>query len=352
MTYKDEKGESHTLNLVDLIGNAESLTSLVYNTTANSLTYKDENGLATVINLNSSVAGEPETITTLANNGNGTYTYTSENNTVTTIDVAGEVVNHATTILTNPTYLTELTNVIKNNETLTKLVYDPSGNTLTYTDEKNMSNTINLLDLVDKAETLTKLEINEEAGTLDYKDEKEVVHTLDLGAVIKEPWNSSTTHVGATSNTENIYTQGWVGIGFKKPSDASNEMLRVNGAISTVNTYYADYVFEDYYEGFSEIKETYKFKKLAEVDEYIKTNKHLPGITPINELEKTNEGYSFNVSELSIQLLEKTEELYLHIIEQDKELAAKNKAVELLQEATKSMSIRLEKLEKLMLEKK
>lgn len=90
-----------------------------------------------------------------------------------------------------------------------------------------------------------------------------------------------------------------------KKTSAINEKLRVNGSITTINSYYADYVFEDYFEGESAIKLDYKFKTLDEVESFVKTHRHLPGITPIDQLEKTAEGYSFNVSELSIQLLEK-----------------------------------------------
>jgi len=163
--------------------------------------------------------------------------------------------------------------------------------------------------------------------------------------ITNEPWFEVTSKKGAKLNTDNIYTQGWVGIGFDAPSAAPGEKLRVNGTITTVSSYYADYVFEDYFKGFSDIKADYKFKSLSDIDAFIKANKHLPGITPINELEKTKEGYSFNVSELSIQLLEKTEELYLHVIEQQKELETKNNEIQKLNE-------RLEKLEKLVLDKK
>ncbi len=156
-------------------------------------------------------------------------------------------------------------------------------------------------------------------------------------AASPEPWFSTATDAGATSNTDNIYINGWVGIGVNRPSTAPSEKLRVNGAITTVNSYYADYVFEDYFKGFSEIKKDYKFKSLADVDEFIKKNKHLPGITSINELERTDEGYSFNVSELSIQLLEKTEELYLHVIEQEKELINKNQEISDLNERLKKL---------------
>ncbi|MCV9928544.1 hypothetical protein OIU83_12825 [Flavobacterium sp. LS1R49] len=238
--------------------------------------------------------------------------------------------------------------IVAKGETITSLLYNGANNSLIYTNEAGNALEYKLTDLVSGAETLTSLVVNTNNGTLDYKDEKNRVNQLDIAAAVKEPWFSSTTNKGATLNTESIYTNGWVGIGYKTPSTAPNEKLRVNGAISTVNTYYADYVFEDYFKGFSNIKAEYKFKQLSEIEAYIKKNNHLPGITPITELEKTKEGYSFNMSELSVQLLEKTEEIYLHIIEQNKQLEAKEAEIKELKAATEAMNVRLAKVEKLL----
>ncbi|WP_131474522.1 hypothetical protein [Flavobacterium sp. KMS] len=177
------------------------------------------------------------------------------------------------------------------------------------------------------------------AGDILQTVDNEAVWT-NADKIVKEPWFNIRTKAGATSNEDSIYTKGWVGIGYDAPSGKDGEKLRVNGSITTVSSTYADYVFEDYFQGFSDIKEDYKFKKLVEIEDYIKTHKHLPGITPINELEKSAEGYSFNMSELSIQLLEKTEEIYLHIIEQNNAIIAKDKEIE-------KMNQRLERLEKL-----
>ncbi|KAF2339649.1 hypothetical protein DM397_01240, partial [Flavobacterium nitrogenifigens] len=259
-----------------------------------------------------------------------TLTYTDETNTPNPID---------------------LSVLVKGVETLTSLVYDGANHSLIYNDEDGNATEFKMVDLIGESETITTLEVNATTGTLDYTNEDKVLTQLDLGAAVKEPWFSTATHMGATLNTEDIYTNGWVGIGYTTASGAPNEKLRVNGAISTVNTYYADYVFEDYFKGKSEIKADYKFKRLPEIEDYIKKYNHLPGITPINRLEKTKEGYAFNMSELSIQLLEKTEEIYLHIIEQNKEIEAKDKEIKELKEASKAMNLRLEKLEKLIAEK-
>ncbi|RXM41806.1 hypothetical protein BOW57_19415, partial [Flavobacterium sp. YO64] len=300
-----------------------------------------ESGPATVINLVDMV-GDAETLTTLNKNAanDGKYVYKSENDTETTIDVVADVINNASTIINDSKFATELTQFVGSNETLTSLAYDAAGKKLSYQGESGPATVINLVDMVGDAQTLTSLAVNGTTGTLDYKDENNFVTSINLSAAVKEPWFSSTTKAGATTNTENIYTQGWVGIGFDTPSGKAGEKLRINGSITTVNSTYADYVFEDYFQGYSDIKADYKFKGLAEIEQYIKTHKHLPGITPINELERTAEGYSFNMSELSIQLLEKTEEIYLHIIEQNNAIIAKDKEIA-------KMNERLERLEKL-----
>ena len=58
-----------------------------------------------------------------------------------------------------------------------------------------------------------------------------------------------------------------------------------------------------------------------------------------------------NAQQYTKQLLEKTEELYLHVIEQDKQLDAKNNEIQELKASSKAMNERLEKLERLISEK-
>lgn len=67
----------------------------------------------------------------------------------------------------------------------------------------------------------------------------------------------------------------------------------------------ADYVFED----------DYKLMPLSELETYVKTEKHLPGIAPASETEKGVE-----LAKFTEKLLEKTEELTLHVIEQQKQI--------------------------------
>src|SRR5690606_21775112 len=96
----------------------------------------------------------------------------------------------------------------------------------------------------------------------------------------------------ATGNDQNIYQMGRVGIGTDNMPGISdpNIALAVNGSIVTTSSVYADYVFEDYFEGFSELNKDYSFKSLTEVERFINENRHLPGITKIDALRRNKEG--------------------------------------------------------------
>ena len=76
-----------------------------------------------------------------------------------------------------------------------------------------------------------------------------------------------------------------------------------------INTGWSDYVFAD----------DYKLRSLTEVADFIKANKHLPGVEPASVVEK--EGADIGATQT--KLLEKIEELTLYLIEvnrQNKEL--------------------------------
>lgn len=67
----------------------------------------------------------------------------------------------------------------------------------------------------------------------------------------------------------------------------------------------ADYVFD----------EDYQLQPLQEVKNYVKANKHLPGIPSAAEMEKNG----MSLSEMTNLLLEKVEELTLHVIRLEEE---------------------------------
>jgi len=76
---------------------------------------------------------------------------------------------------------------------------------------------------------------------------------------------------------------------------------------------WADFVFQP----------EYKLPTLAEVEEYIKTNKHLPDVPSAAEVEKGG----LDLGEMNKRLLQKVEELTLYLIEQQKQNDLQNKRI-------------------------
>lgn len=223
---------------------------------------------------------------------------------------------------------------------ITNLRADGTSTGLVYTNEKGIDTVVSLVDIVKKNESLTSMSIDEH-DNLVFINERGARQQVSIRNVVREPWHKAEDNTEATTITDNIFTSGWAGIGLK-PEEANqaiynlkpDEKLRVNGSIYARNSYYADYVFENYFtKEASDLKYDYRFSDLTTVESFIKNNYHLPGITPIAELEKSaEEGYLINVSELSIQLLEKVEELYLHTIEQHKVIESQKTEIQELKE--------------------
>ncbi|WP_336704727.1 hypothetical protein [Chryseobacterium indologenes] len=129
-----------------------------------------------------------------------------------------------------------------------------------------------------------------------------------------------------------------VGVGYSTTTFAPGEKLKVSGSITTATTTYPDYVFEEYYNGKSLLNSKYKFLNIYDTEKFIKENNHLPGVTSINDLAKTENGlYSFNLSELSTQTLEKVEELYLHVIKQQTQIDAQKEQINKLLDLTQKL---------------
>ncbi|MCX2495310.1 hypothetical protein OQX63_17600 [Pedobacter sp. PF22-3] len=130
-----------------------------------------------------------------------------------------------------------------------------------------------------------------------------------------------------------ILGNGNMGIGVNSPTDK----LAVNGNIRAKEikveaTNWPDYVFA----------EGYKIGKLEELESYIKTHKHLPGMPSAQEVEVNG----IAVSEMLKLQQKKIEELTLHLIEKDKQLTEQrtiNKSYEerLLKLEMKSTKTRL-----------
>jgi hypothetical protein len=107
-----------------------------------------------------------------------------------------------------------------------------------------------------------------------------------------------------------------VGIGTTSPT----QKLSVNGTVLAkeviVQTGWSDYVFD----------ESYKLKALSETEAFIRAEKHLPGIPSARDIAE----HGISLGEMQAKLLAKIEELTLHVIEQEKQLAAQQKEIERL----------------------
>ena len=150
---------------------------------------------------------------------------------------------------------------------------------------------------------------------------------------------------GVNNVTGSTISSGRIGLGILPHATDKLHVggnIRTTGTLTTAGATYPDYVFEKVLEGNSKIHKTYTFKSLSEVEAFIKLNKHLPGVTSIGDLKKNNNGdYMINISELSVQTLEKVEELYLHAI-------AQQKKIDVLQKENKDLQMRLLKIESIL----
>jgi len=115
-----------------------------------------------------------------------------------------------------------------------------------------------------------------------------------------------------STDTHVMLSNGNVGIGTLKPT----ERLSVNGKIraheiKVETTNWPDYVFA----------EGYQLPSLKETAEFIEKNKHLPGVPKATEVEENG----LSLGEMNRILLQKIEELTLHMIDRDKRIEALEK---------------------------
>ena len=121
-------------------------------------------------------------------------------------------------------------------------------------------------------------------------------------------WKVYTDQNSGKNHVLFIRNDGFVGIGTSAPQSE----LSVNGKITAkeievlLTGWVPDYVFE----------ESYDLKPLSEVEDFIKSHKHLPGVRSAQEIQENG----MNVGEMNNVLLKKVEELTLYVIELKKEI--------------------------------
>lgn len=112
---------------------------------------------------------------------------------------------------------------------------------------------------------------------------------------------------------------GKIGIGTTTP----DELLTVKGKIHTQEVLVdldgaiaPDYVFENHFNGFSEVMPEYQLISLEELEAFLEKNHHLPNVP--SALIMKEEGIS--LKEMNLILLQKIEELTLYTLQQQKEI--------------------------------
>ncbi|MDT0605387.1 bZIP transcription factor, partial [Croceitalea sp. F388] len=141
-------------------------------------------------------------------------------------------------------------------------------------------------------------EIQSDAVSSDEIDDESIVN-IDIAAGAAIDGSKINPDFGG----QTIITTGGLSVG-------ADILLNGNNVIP-------DYVFQKYFSGQSKISDDYQFMSLKNIEAFVKSNNHLPGIKSATQVEE--DGY-WNLSKSNIKNLEKIEELFLHTIEQEKKI--------------------------------
>lgn len=117
-----------------------------------------------------------------------------------------------------------------------------------------------------------------------------------------KPW--TTSHV-SMNNCLFLKDNGNVGVGTNNPQAklaVNGEILAKSVRVNTSATYWPDYVFGD----------GYNLMSLRDLEQYVSTNKHLPGIPSAQEVEEQGD---VDLGAMNALLLEKVEELTRYVID-------------------------------------
>ncbi|MBB6239859.1 hypothetical protein HDC90_004521 [Pedobacter sp. AK013] len=125
---------------------------------------------------------------------------------------------------------------------------------------------------------------------------------------------------------------GNVGIGTANLTDALTVAGKIGAREIKVSTNAgADFVFEP----------DYQLTDLTELEKFVKSNKHLPEIPTAKQMVENG----VNLGELNIKLLQKVEELTLHLIEEHNRTVVRNKEIDELKTLLKQQQNHLNEIE-------
>lgn len=128
-----------------------------------------------------------------------------------------------------------------------------------------------------------------------------------------------------------IMGNGNIGVGTANPTDLLTVAGKIGAREIKVSTNAgADFVFEP----------DYKLPELAELERFVKTNKHLPEIPTAKQMVENG----VNLGELNIKLLQKVEELTLHLIEKEKQLQKQENKVNELTSKLAQQDVTIQKI--------
>ena len=241
-----------TDNINNIIAANETLTSLTQNTSAGTLTYTGEDGISNTfevlsfdagnvvtvgsdggIYINQATIAANETDTSLAQDlATGVITYTAEDGLPDTANVVSATPGNIVTVGTDGgAFVNQAT--IAANETDTSLAQDLATGVITYTAEDGLPDTANVVS----ADTNNALSVGGDGGafinTSSLGTDDQVVNTFQvngnnlelevedggglktvaLNDIAREPWFGTDDNAAATTNTENMYVMGNIGVG-------------------------------------------------------------------------------------------------------------------------------------------